>query len=212
MKSFPNNLVEGHKKFKSGIFNQNVEHYEELADKGQYPKTMIISCCDSRVDPETIFNTGPGELFVMRNIANLVPPFETGGNYHGVSAAIEYAALNLKVENIIILGHSKCGGISAALDITKAVQTSAGFISKWMSILNEPVKKVIDQCGCNDSDEAHFELEKDGVIHSLENLRTFPCLKALEDKGRIKLHGAHYDIRNGELRIYDQDSNTFKLV
>lgn len=212
MTNFPDDLIASYKKFKSRVFEPNARHYEELAQNGQSPETMIISCCDSRVDPETVFNMGPGELFVVRNVANLVPPFETQGSYHGVSAAIEFAVLNLKVKNIIILGHSKCGGISAALDSTTTIQTEANFITKWMSILNGPKEKVLKKCAECDHDTMSHELEKDGIIHSLENLRTFPCVKYLEEKGRLALHGAHYDISTGELRIYNQAENKFEMA
>ncbi len=209
MSNFPESLISSYKKFKSRIFDPNAKHYQDLADTGQSPDTMIISCCDSRVDPETIFNKGPGELFVVRNVANLVPPFETQGSYHGVSAAIEFAALNLRVKEIVILGHSKCGGINAALDASATVQTEANFISKWMSILDGPKQKVQEKCAHCDHDMQQYELEKDGIIHSLENLRTFPCIKILEEKGRLALHGAHYDISTGELRVYDEKLNLF---
>jgi carbonic anhydrase len=212
MKQFPRDLIESYKKFKTGYFDPNQSHYAQLAANGQNPETMVISCCDSRVDPETIFNCGPGELFVVRNVANLVPPFETQGSYHGVSAAIEFASLNLRVKNIIILGHSKCGGIRAALDKTATRQTEANFITKWMSILDGPKEKVVKKCGCESHDVQQYELEKDGIIHSLENLRSFPCIKALEEMGKIALYGAHYDISNGELRIYNQEINKFELA
>lgn len=212
MSEFPSELISSYKKFKARIFDPNANHYKDLATIGQNPETMIISCCDSRVDPETIFNQGPGELFVVRNVANLVPPFETQGSYHGVSAAIEFAVLNLKVKNIIILGHSKCGGIGAALDASATVQTEANFISKWMSILDGPKANVEAKCaGCN-HDMQQYELEKDGIIHSLENLRTFPCVKILEEKGRLGLHGAHYDISTGELMVYDEELNLFRTI
>lgn len=212
MKNFPNELIASYKKFKTRVFEPNSKHYEDLASFGQNPETMIISCCDSRVDPETIFNMGPGELFVVRNVANLVPPFETQGSYHGVSAAIEFAVLNLHVKNVVILGHSKCGGISAALDSSATKQTEANFISKWMSILNGPKEKVLNKCAHCDHDTKAYELEKDGIIHSLENLRTFPCVKILEDKGRLGLYGAHYDIKTGELKIYNEAENKFLNV
>ncbi len=209
MTNFPQDLIDSYKKFKSRVFEPNSRHYNELAENGQSPETMIISCCDSRVDPETIFNKGPGELFVVRNVANLVPPFETQGSYHGVSAAIEFAVLNLKVKNLVILGHSKCGGISAALDSSATVQTEANFITKWMSILDGPRQKVRTKCVSCSHEVQQYELEKDGIIHSLENLRTFPCVKYLEEKGRLNLHGAHYDIKTGELKIYNEAQNKF---
>ena len=137
MSSFPEALTDRYRRFKHRHFVPNADHYEELATYGQNPDTMVISCSDSRVDPETIFSAMPGELFILRNIANLVPPFETGGNYHGVSAAIEFGVLNLRVKHLIVLGHSGCGGIKASLDQSAAIQTEAQFISRWMSLLDE---------------------------------------------------------------------------
>jgi carbonic anhydrase len=137
MSSFPDNLADRFRRFKQRHFLPNAEQYEELATYGQSPEAMIISCSDSRVDPETIFGAKPGELFVARNIANLVPPYEVGGGFHGVSTAIEFAVLNLGVKRIIVMGHSGCGGVKAALDQSKAIQTEAKFISRWMSMLDE---------------------------------------------------------------------------
>lgn len=212
MNNFPKTLIDAYYNFKNAAFPEQKEHYKHLATDGQNPKVMVIACCDSRVDVNSILSFGTGELFVVRNVANLVPPFEIEGKHHGVSAAIEYAALNLKVEHIVILGHSKCGGVAAALDSSITVQTEANFITKWMSILDEPKAKVEAQCGHCDHDVKQYELEKDGIIHSLENLRTFPCIKYLEDKGRIGLWGAHFDIETGDLRVYNQEINKFEII
>lgn len=210
MNRFPKELITNYQRFKTSTFPQQAQSYEELS-KGQRPETMIISCCDSRVDPESIFSAGPGELFVVRNVANLVPPFETQGAYHGVSAAIEFAALNLRIKHLVVMGHSGCGGIAAALDSTKTVQTAANFISRWMSILDEPKKKIQESSSCKH--EHHQKLlEIEGVKHSLVNLRTFPCIKALEEKGRLQLHGAHFDILTGNLQVLDQETNEFVIV
>src|SRR4029078_8011549 len=137
MSSFPEALTDRYRRFKHRHFVPNADHYEELATYGQSPDTMVISCSDSRVDPETIFSAMPGELFILRNIAKLVPPFETGGNYHGVSAAIEFGVLNLRVKHLIVLVHAGCGGVKASLDQSAAIQTEAQFISRWMSLLDE---------------------------------------------------------------------------
>ena len=141
MSSFPENLADRFRRFKQRHFLPNAEQYEELATYGQTPEAMIISCSDSRVDPETIFGAMPGELFVARNVANLVPPYETGGKFHGVSSAIEFAVLNLRVKDIIVMGHSGCGGVKAALDQSAAIQTEAQFISRWMSMLDDGALK-----------------------------------------------------------------------
>jgi len=142
MSSFPGNLTDRFRRFKYRHFAPNADHYEELARYGQNPEVMMISCSDSRVDPETIFSAMPGELFVVRNVANLVPPYETGGKFHGVSSAIEFAVLNLRVKHIVVMGHSGCGGVQAALDQSATIQTEAKFISRWMSMLDEARLKV----------------------------------------------------------------------
>ncbi len=143
MSSFPEVLTDRYLRFKLRHFVANADHYEELATYGQNPDTMVISCSDSRVDPETIFSAMPGELFIVRNVANLVPPYETGGKYHGVSTAIEFAVMNLRIKDLVVLGHSGCGGIKAALDQSAAIQTEAQFISRWMSIIDDARLSVL---------------------------------------------------------------------
>ena len=140
---FPPALIDRYKRFKYRHFGPNIEHYQRLATFGQHPDIMIVSCCDSRVDPETIFSAMPGELFIMRNVANLVPPYETDGKYHGVSAALEFASLNLKVSHIVVMGHAGCGGVKACLDDTAARQTAAQFISGWISMIDGARERVI---------------------------------------------------------------------
>ncbi|MBI3436408.1 MAG: carbonic anhydrase [Proteobacteria bacterium] len=143
MKRFPDHLADRFRRFKFRHFAPNLDHYHKLAMQGQEPDVMVVSCCDSRVDPETIFSAMPGELFVVRNVANLVPPFETAGTYHGVSAALEFAVLNLHVRHIVVLGHSGCGGVRACLEHDAARQSEAQFISNWMSILADARQAVV---------------------------------------------------------------------
>jgi carbonic anhydrase len=210
MKSFPDSLADRYRRFKFRHFTPNAVHYERLATHGQDPQTMVISCSDSRVDPETIFSAMPGELFVLRNIANLVPPYETGGNYHGVSSAIEFAILNLNLRHLIVIGHSGCGGIKAAWDQNAAVQTEAQFISRWMSMLDDARLAVL-RANPNASPEAKQRaLEQEGVMQSLKNLRTFPFVREREEKGTLQLHGAHFDIASGMLSVYDNETKIFQ--
>ena len=143
MKQFPDHLADRFRRFKHRHFAPNQDHYEKLAAGGQNPDVMIVSCSDSRVDPETLFSAMPGELFVVRNVANLVPPFETQGKYHGVSAALEFAALNIRVKHIVVLGHSGCGGVRACLDHGAMRQTKSEFIVNWMSMLDGARDKVV---------------------------------------------------------------------
>ena len=209
MSSFPENLTDRYRRFKHRIFYPNAEDYEELATFGQSPDTMLVSCCDSRVLPETIFNAMPGELFVVRNVANLVPPYELGGKFHGVSAAIEFAVLNLRVKNIIVMGHSGCGGIKTALDQAAAIQTEALFISRWMSMLDEARLTVLAAHQTSTDAQRLQALEKEGIKTSIKNLRTFPFVQEREQKGRLDLHGAHFDIKSGTLSVLSHSRGDF---
>lgn len=203
MPQFPEHLTDRFRRFKFRHFAPNQDHYEKLAAEGQTPDVMIVSCCDSRVDPETIFSAMPGELFVVRNVANLVPPFETQGKYHGVSAALEFAALNLRVKHIVVMGHSGCGGVRACLDSETLRQTEAAFVTNWMSMLDGARERVLAANPGSDPAELRRALEREGIKTSLDNLRTFPCIQALEGKGRIKLHGTYFDIAEGSLSVLD---------
>ena len=212
MSYFPETLSDRYRRFKFRHFSQNQEHYEQLATFGQNPEVMIVSCCDSRVDPETIFSAMPGELFVVRNVANLVPPYETTGRYHGVSAALEFAALNLRVKHIVILGHSGCGGVRACLEHDAARQTEAQFITNWMSMLNDARDVVLRDKGMQPGREQREALEREGIKTSLANLRTFPCVQVLESKGRLTLHGAYFDIANGTLSVLNDAAGSYVPV
>jgi carbonic anhydrase len=173
---------------------------------------MVVSCCDSRVDPETIFSAMPGELFVVRNVANLVPPYETSGKYHGVSAALEFAALNLRVRHIMVIGHSGCGGIRACLEHDAARQSEAQFISNWMSMLDPARDAVRAAHAARPVADMVAALEREGVKASLANLRTFPCIQILEGKGRVALYGAHFDIATGALSVLNEGTGVFVEV
>lgn len=209
MSHLPDTLTDRYRRFKHRHFVPNQDQYEELAKYGQNPEVMIVSCCDSRVDPETIFSAMPGELFVMRNVANLVPPYETGGQYHGVSAALEFAILNLRVKHLVVMGHSGCGGIKAALDQSAAKETEARFISTWMSMLDDARLSVLAAHQMRPAAERIRALELEGVRASLKNLRTFPCIQTLEGKGRLALHGTHFDIATGILSVLNHTTGKF---
>jgi carbonic anhydrase len=209
MSSFPESLTDRYRRFRHRHFVPNADHYEELATHGQNPETMIISCSDSRVDPETIFSAMPGELFIVRNVANLVPPYEVSGKYHGVSAAMEFAVLNLRVKHMIVMRHSGCGGIKAALDQSAAIQTEAHFITRWMSMLDD-VRLSVLASHQNDTTQARqAALEKEAIKQSIANLRTFPFVKEQEDKGRLALHGTHFDIKTGTLTVLNHSRGDF---
>jgi carbonic anhydrase len=208
MALFPETLTDRYRRFKHRIFVANADQYEELAKFGQSPEIMIISCCDSRVDPETIFNAMPGELFVARNVANLVPPYETGGMFHGVSAGIEFAIIGLRVKHLVIMGHSGCGGINAALE-KSAPETEAKFISRWMSMLDEARLAVLSSHQGSSQAERARALEMEGIKTSIRNLRTFPFVKNLEDSGKLTLCGAYFDIASGTLSALNHQTGKF---
>jgi len=206
---FPESLTDRYRRFKYRHFAPNMDQFAELAEYGQSPGVMVVSCCDSRVEPEMIFSAMPGELFVVRNVANLVPPYETSGKYHGVSAALEFAALNLRVRHIVVMGHSSCGGVRACLEQNAARQTEAQFITNWMSMLDEGRARVLGSLAGRPIEEVRGALEREGVRTSLANLRTFPCIQTLEGKGRIALHGAYFDIASGMLSVLNGATGEF---
>ncbi|MFK0384082.1 MULTISPECIES: carbonic anhydrase [Rhizobium/Agrobacterium group] len=209
MKDFPENLLNGYKNFMAGRYADERERYRVLAETGQKPQTLFIACCDSRSAPETIFDCGPGELFVVRNVANMVPPFEPDGQYHATSAAIEYAVQVLKVKDIVVMGHGRCGGIQAALDPNLEPLSPGDFIGKWMNL----VKSAAEQIQSNDvmtPSERQTALERVSIRNSIANLRAFPFVKAQETAGKVKLHGAWFDISTGELWVMDNKTGDFR--
>ena len=208
MTTFPTDLMKGYFEFRAGNFKAEKERYETLAEKGQKPKTMIIACCDSRSAPETIFNAHPGEMFVVRNVANLAPPYSPDDGYHSTSAALEFAVQSLKVSSIVVMGHGRCGGIQAALDPNMEPLSPGDFIGKWMELL-KPVAKSIGENTFMTAGERQTALEHAAIRQSIENLRTFPCVSILEGKGRLSLHGAWFDISHGELWTMQQDTGDF---
>lgn len=208
MTHFPEALADRFRRFKYRHFSPNIDQYEQLATHGQSPEVMIVSCCDSRVDPETIFGAMPGELFVVRNVANLIPPYETTGKYHGVSAALEFAVLNLRVKHIVVIGHSGCGGVRACLEHDFARQSEAQFITNWMSML-DGARNTVMKAGDQSPAETRAALEREGIKTSLANLRTFPCVQTLEAKGRLQLHGAYFEIASGTLSVFHQPIDRF---
>jgi len=208
MTSFPESLLKGYRAFKKGRYADEEKRYRRLADEGQNPECMVISCCDSRAAPETIFNTVPGEIFVVRNVANLVPPYSPDGEYHSTSAALEFAVQVLKVKHIVVLGHGRCGGIKAALDPNAEPLSPGDFIGKWMELLG-PAADAVNANAYMTGTERQTALERISIRHSIENLRTFPCVKILEDKGRLQLHGGWFDISGGELLMLDPETGDF---
>jgi carbonic anhydrase len=208
MHQFPDRLLTGYRNFMSGRFTEQQKRYKALAETGQKPQTLVIACCDSRAAPETIFDSGPGELFVVRNVANLVPPYEPDGQFHATSAALEFAVQSLKVSDIVVMGHGRCGGIKAALDPDSEPLSPGDFIGKWMGML-KPVAEQIQNTALLTTAERQRALERVSIRNSIANLRTFPCVRILEEKGRLKLHGAWFDISTGELWVMDGKTGDF---
>jgi carbonic anhydrase len=210
--SFPEHLTDRFHRFKYRHFDLHRETYEDLATFGQTPDVMIVSCCDSRCDPEMIFSAKPGELFVVRNVANLIPPFETGGKFHGVSAALEFAALNLRVRHIVVMGHSGCGGIQVALEQGAARQTEAMFISRWMSMLDDCRLRVMASHQGAAPGLAAAALEKEAIKVSIANLRSFPFIRDMENRGKVALYGAHFEIATGTLSVLNQGTGEYNAL
>lgn len=209
MPNLPEHLLTGYRNFMSGRYLSESGRYRDLARDGQTPETMVIACCDSRSAPEAIFDAGPGELFVLRNVANLVPPYSPDGEFHSTSAGLEFAVQSLKVKNIVVMGHGRCGGIRSALD-TEALPLSPGdFIGKWMSLVG-PAAEAVSGNTLMTKAERQTALERISIRYSIANLRTFPCVSILEGKGRLSLHGAWFDISTGELWVMNKETGDFE--
>ena len=209
--TIPKRLIDGYAAFRGGRLHDEQERYRELGETGQSPEVMVIGCCDSRVSPEVIFNARPGELFVVRNVANLVPPYTPDGAQRAVSAALEFAVQALKVKHIVVLGHARCGGIRAYTE--PGVPLSPGdFIGKWMALIAPAAEAVgpASQFGTRDDYLAH--LERVSIAKTLDNLMTFPCVRILVERGRLSLHGAYFGVATGELSVLDQSQGRFQSV
>jgi carbonic anhydrase len=198
-------LVQGYHRFREGAYVEQKARFDRLASDGQAPPVMIISCCDSRVDPATIFDTVPGQVFALRNVANLVPPYETGGGLHGVSAAIEFGVTGLNVKHIVVLGHAQCGGISAALKGGDLGMPGRSFVDDWVDIIRDARDRVVAEA----PRDPQSALELDAIKVSLDNLRSFPFIAEREAAGGLKLHGAYFGISEGVLHVLDEASGQF---
>ena len=205
-------LVDGYRRFLAGRYEEEAALYSELAEQGQAPKVMVIACCDSRADPAAIFDARPGQLFVVRNVANLVPPFEPHGDYHGTSAALEFAVTGLGVETILVMGHGRCGGVRAYLDGLYEAETPRGFIQRWMSLLKTAQTEALREAGDQPIEAQAKALEFASVRRSIDNLETFPFVKERVADGRLRLRGGYFDIADGKLLGLDPQSGVFEAV
>ncbi len=201
-------LLDGYRRFRAQGWATQRARWSELAE-GQNPSTLVIACSDSRVDPAQIFDVSPGEIFVVRNVANLVPPFENDSSRHGVSAALEFAVTQIPVSEVIVLGHEFCGGCKASMSqvFSGAKPGAGGFIAHWVDMLDPARDAVVAEHG--HSDEAHRMLEREAVKVGLANLRSFPFVAEAEAAGRLTLHGAWFGIREGELKLLDEAMGAF---
>jgi carbonic anhydrase len=210
MDFFPKALLDGYRKFRNDRLPTEQSRYRDLSVRGQAPETMVIGCCDSRVSPEVIFDAGPGELFVVRNVANLVPVFAPDSGAHGVSAALEYAVNVLKVKHIVVLGHAQCGGIRAFIDKT-APLSPGDFIGKWMAMFVKP-GEIVEQREHESMHDFTVRIEKAAVFRSLENLGTFPFVTSRIRSGELQLHGAYFGVDEGSLFVLDRGAKQFRSV
>ena len=197
-------LIEGYRVYRETRWPELRSLHKELAERGQSPRTLVIACADSRVDPATIFNAGPGELFVVRNVANLAPPYEDTPGHHGVSAAIEFAVTQLKVETILVLGHAQCGGCAAALE--ERPRDPNSYLDVWIGLL-DTAKARIPPGG-----DRATALEHESIRVTLENLATFPFIKSALDAGQVNLVGMRYGVADGGLELLDSVTGAFKPV
>src|SRR6516225_1297266 len=208
MITFPQHLLRGYRAFATQRLPTEQSRYRELSVRGQSPEVMVIGCCDSRVSPEVIFDAGPGELFVMRNIANLVPVYQPDENAHGVSAALEFAVNVLRVKHIVVLGHAQCGGIRAFIDKIEPI-SPGDFIGKWMAMFIKP-GEVVEQRSHETMQDFVTRIEKAAVFRSLENLMTFPFVRTRVESGDLQLHGAYFGVAEGTLFILDKATKQFQ--
>ena len=208
MTQFPQHLLDGYRTFTSQRLPTEQSRYRELSERGQSPAVMVIGCCDSRVSPEVIFDAGPGELFVVRNVANLVPVFQPDGGAHGVSAALEYAVQVLRIKHVVVLGHAQCGGIRAFIDDIDPL-SPGDFIGRWMAMFIKP-GEVVEQRERETMQDFTVRIEKAAIFRSLENLMTFPFVRALVERGEMNLHGAYFGVAEGSLFVLDQAAKEFR--
>ncbi|MEQ8667086.1 MAG: carbonic anhydrase [Rhodospirillales bacterium] len=205
-------LMEGYRRFRNGTWPDQASALQTLVAEGQQPKVAMVACADSRIDPAQEFQAGPGEIFMIRNVANLVPPMEESGTYHGTSAALEFAVKELGVGHIIVLGHAHCGGVKAVMDPVAIEQKGYLFVASWVSMLTAAARRVVATMPDATPEERQRACEQHSVLVSLENLTTFPWIAEKIAQKTLRLHGWYFDIGAGELSVYDSALNRFEQV
>lgn len=203
-------LVQGYHHFRNTYLEDENSHYEKLVRYGQSPKILMIACSDSRVDPALIMNCEPGDLFVIRNVANLIPPYEDDRSYHGTSAALEFGVCGLGIHHIILFGHTQCGGIQALLEHPPEEASQKSFISKWMELAKPAYEAILKYHGESSMDEKNTLCGHYSLINSLNNLQTFPWIEERVRHGTLFLHAWNFDLARGRLEAYDSQKNCFK--
>ncbi|MBB4196760.1 carbonate dehydratase [Rhodoblastus sphagnicola] len=211
---FPKRLTEGYENFLQGRFGRERERFEDLARSGQNPEILLIGCCDSRVSPELIFDAGPGEMFVVRNVANLAPPYKPNDDYHGTSAAIEFAVMGLKVKHVVVMGHAQCGGVRAYTEMQADPYmrplAPGDFIGRWIRLLGPAAEGL--GAPTEPLQEWSERLNHESIKQSLANLRSFPYIATLEARGWLSLHGAYFGVATGELLVLNDADGQFHQV
>lgn len=204
-------LIDGYRRFRLGAYREQRERYDRLT-QGQALKVMVIACSDSRVDPTRVFDAEPGQMFVLRNIANLVPPLSAISGQSSVAAALQYAVLSLEVHHIVVFGHGRCGGIAAALAGDFDHPVAGRHVHAWMEFI-APARDAVRAAAALSPDiDAQRALEQASVRLSLANLRTYPFVEAAEAAGKVKLHGAIFDIGEGVLKLLEPGTDQFQPV
>ncbi len=201
-------LLEGYKRFRDQYFHQEPELFAKLAKKGQAPAVAVVACCDSRVDPAIILDCEPGDLFIIRNVANLVPPYDPDGRHHGTSAALEFAVCGLNVQHIIVVGHAQCGGIQALLQGSDGAQPR-DFVASWMSIADGARNDTLNNRALQTPEDRARFCEQAAIRSSIQNLLTFPWINERVAQGYLRCHGWYFDIGSGELLRYDSACGGF---
>ncbi len=206
--AFPQRLIDGYRAFAESRLSEEQTRFRELAEHGQRPEILVIGCCDSRVSPEVIFDARPGELFVVRNVANLVPPYTPDGAQRAVSAALEFAVQALRVKHIVVLGHARCGGIRAYAEPGEPL-SPGDFIGHWMAMIKPAADALPPPHDHASFDDYLDKLEHAAIELTLANLMTFPCVRTLVERGKLELHGAYFGVAKGELTVRDPKTGKF---
>jgi carbonic anhydrase len=208
--ALPQQLIDGYRAFLIGRLRHEQDRYRDLGETGQSPQIMVIGCCDSRVSPEVIFDARPGELFVVRNVANIVPPYAPDQRAHGVSAALEFGIGALKIKHIVVLGHAQCGGVKAFVEDAEPL-SPGDFIGNWMKLMAPAADKVGPRGALSPADYL-ARLEQANILNSIENLMTFPRLRKLIERGQVAVHGAYFGVATGQLSVRDPATGNFMQV